>query len=236
MAVVTGGSRGIGRAFVCEAASRGYDVVFTHRGSGLPAAQLSGETMAGRDVVGVHADVVNPDDIRSVAKVAEGLGPVRILINNAGMMAHGTLAEQSDEGWNTSMAVHVTAPLLFTRALLESLKANGGCVLNVSSTGGVVGSLHGAAYGASKAAVLGLTKSMARELAPHVRVNAIAPGPIATDLYASLPEDERTAVEAETPLRRVGAPEEMALVGLDLCHWGYATGITVIADGGRVMQ
>lgn len=235
--VVTGGSRGIGRAFVVDAAKRGYDVVFSHRGRGNDANEtINAAAVTGRAVRAVKVEVTKAEDLHRLASVALAQGPVRILVNNAGMMAHGTLEEITDEGWETSFAVHVTAPLLLTRELVGSLASTQGAVLNISSTGGVVGSLHGCSYGASKAAILGLTKSLARELAPNVRVNTLAPGPVATEFYAQLPESERTAVEADTLLGRVGSPEEIAQVGLDLCHWTYATGITVIADGGRVLQ
>ena len=160
---------------------------------------------------------------------------MHLLVNNAGTMAHGLLGELTTEGWRRSFDVHVTAPMVLARGFAESLRATRGAILNVSSTGGVVGSVHGAAYGASKAAVLGLSKSLARELAPDVRVNTLAPGPVGTDMYADLPEDERRAVEDETPLGRVAEPREIAVAGLDLCHWTYATGQTLVVDGGRVM-
>lgn len=232
--VVTGGSRGIGRAFVAEAARRGYHVAFTHRGRGTDARDTMARA-AGTDVRGFVVDLTDPGAVAAFAEEVLALGPVRILVNNAGTMAHGTLAETTEEGWRRSFAVHVDAPMLLTRAFAVSLRDSGGAVLNVTSTGGVVGSLHGVSYGASKAAIIGLTKTLARELAPEVRVNALAPGPVATDMYAALPEDERRAIEEETPLGRVGTPDEIARVGMDICHWTYVTGQTIVADGGRVM-
>lgn len=237
VAVVTGGSRGIGRAFVIEAAHRGYDVVFSHRGRGNDADEtIDLASSSGRVITAVKAEMTNPADLNKLASVALALGPVHLLINNAGMMAHGTLDETTESGWNTSFAVHVTAPMLLIREFAHSLTAEQGAVLNVSSTGGVVGSLHGSSYGASKSAVIGLTKALARELAPSVRVNALAPGPVETELYMQLPESERIAVESEMLLARVSTPEEIAKVGMDLCHWTFATGVTVIADGGRVLN
>lgn len=235
--VVTGGSRGIGRAFVVEAARRGYDVHFTHRGRAddvqatIRAARATSESSVTPHEVELDDQVALED---AVATILEA-GPVHLLINNAGTMAHGELAELTDEDWRRSFDVHVTAPMILARGLGPSLTSTAGAILNVSSTGGMVGSLHGAAYGASKAAVIGLGKTLARELAPHVRVNTLAPGPVATEMYRDLPESERRAVESTTPLGRVAEPQEIAVAGLDVCHWGYVTGQTLVIDGGRVM-
>ena len=233
--VVTGGSRGIGRAFVVEAARRGYDVFFTHRGRASDAADTVAAADGTTSVRPVEADLLDRSALEAAIATVLDHGPVHILVNNAGTMAHGVLDELTDEGWRRSFDVHVTAPVVLARGFAESLAATNGAILNVSSTGGVVGSVHGAAYGASKAAVLGLTKSLARELAPSVRVNTLAPGPVGTDMYADLPEAERRVVEDETPLGRVAEPREIAEAGLDLCHWTYATGQTLVVDGGRVL-
>lgn len=233
--VVTGGSRGIGRAFVVEAARRGYDVLFTHRSR---ASDVQ-DTLAAADGPGavdaLEVDLLDRSACQGAIGSVLGRGPVHLLVNNAGTMAQGSLDELTYEGWRRSFDVHVTAPMVLARGLAKSLASTRGAILNVSSTGGVVGSVHGAAYGASKAAILGLTKSLARELAPHVRVNTLAPGPVGTDMYAELPEEERRAVERETPLRRVADPHEIARAGLDLCQWTYATGQTLVVDGGRVL-
>lgn len=233
--VVTGGSRGIGRAFVVEAARRGYDVFFTHRGRADDAAETVAAAGEATTVTALETDLLDRAALESAIAAVLAHGPVHILVNNAGTMAHGLLGELTEEGWRRSFDVHVTAPMVLARGFAASLRATQGAILNVSSTGGVVGSVHGAAYGASKAAVLGLSKSLARELAPDVRVNTLAPGPVRTDMYADLPEDERGAVEAETPLGRVAEPPEIAQAGLDLCHWTYATGQTLVVDGGRVL-
>lgn len=235
--VVTGGSRGIGRAFVVEAARRGYDVLLTHRGrSGDVEETVAAAAAAGEGTVHpIEADLLDRSALDGVVRTVLDHGPVHILVNNAGTMAHGLLPEITAEGWRRSFDVHVTAPVMLARGLAASLAATQGAILNISSTGGVVGSVHGVAYGASKAAVLGLSKSLARELAPHVRVNTLAPGPVGTDMYADLPEDERRAIEEETPLGRVAEPREIAEAGLDLCHWTFATGQTLVVDGGRVL-
>lgn len=237
VAVVTGGSRGLGRALVVEASRRGYDVVFSHRDRGSDAEDTINEAaIFGTAVLGVEADVTNRADLDRVAASALDLGPVHVLINNAGTLIGGTLEETTDQAWRDSFAIHVTAPMLLTRALAKALSETHGAVLNVASAGGVVGSVHGAAYGASKAATIGLSKTMARELAPQVRVNSIAPGPISTDMWGALPEASQRKVEAETPLQRVGRPDEIARACLDICSWTYLTGQTLVVNGGRVMQ
>lgn len=236
VAVVTGGSRGIGRAFVVEAARRGYTVVFTHRGRGTDAEEtVHAAEQVGARAIGVIADVTSDEGIAAVHAAASDLGTVSLVVNNAGILAHGDLAETTDDLWNGAFAIHVKAPMKLTRALHADLAASGGAVLNVSSTGGIVGSVHGVSYGSSKAAVIGLTKTLARELAPDVRVNALAPGPVATDLYSSIPLAEQRAVEDETPLKRIAEPEEIARTGLDLSSWPNVTGQVVVSDGGRVM-
>lgn len=233
VAVVTGGSRGIGRAFVIEAAKRGYTVAFTHRGRKDDAAQTIKE--AGPNAHGFLVDLVSEEAVAGFAKQVLELGPVGLLINNAGVGLEGKINELDPEAWRTSFTVHVDAPMWLSKHLIDSLRTTKGAILNISSTGGVVGSLHGVAYGASKSAVIGLAKTMAREFAPDVRVNALAPGGVATDMYRELPEDQRIQNEAETPLNRIPEPAEIARVGLDVCHWPNVTGQTIVADGGRVM-
>lgn len=236
VAVVTGGSRGIGRAFVLECARRDLAVVLTHRGRGTDAEETvrAVEELGGR-AVAVVADVTTDEGVAAVVTAAAGLGTVQVLVNNAGILAHGELDETTDELWDAAFAIHVKAPMKLTRALRDDLASSRGAVLNLSSTGGVVGSVHGVSYGASKSAVIGLTKTLARELAPHVRVNAVAPGPVATDMYSSIPADEQEAVENETPLRRIADPSEIARTGLDIASWPNVTGQVIVSDGGRVM-
>ena len=126
--------------------------------------------------------------------------------------------------------------MLLARELAPDLARNGGAIVNVASDGGVAGSVHGAPYGASKAATIGLGHTLARELAPGVRVNTLAPGPIATDMWAAVPERDRRAVEDATPLGRVGTSDEIARCALDLASWTYVTGQTLVINGGRVMK
>lgn len=237
VALVTGGSRGIGRAVVVEAAHRGYDVVFSHRGRGDDAAEtIAAASSSGRTVTGVVASMESNEDLERLAAATREAGPVALLVTCAGFLVDTRLEEITDEHWWTSLDVHVTAPMLLARALAPGLAENGGAIVNVSSDGGVAGSVHGAPYGTSKAATIGLSHTLARELAPHVRVNTLAPGPVATDMWAAVPEDSRRTVEDATPLGRVGTPEEIARAALDLGSWTYVTGQTLVVNGGRFMK
>jgi 3-oxoacyl-[acyl-carrier protein] reductase len=159
-----------------------------------------------------------------------------VVVNNAGLTLSRPLAEVQLDDWERGLAVNLTAPMWLTLKLVEPLRASGGAVLNVASTGGVIGSMHSLVYGASKAGLIGLSKTLARMLAPDVRVNAICPGPIATDLLDGIEDDTMAAIVGSTPLGRLGTPAEIAKAGMDICEWEYCTGQTIVVDGGRVMQ
>ena len=237
VAVVTGGSRGIGAAFVLEAVRRGHRVVFSYRSRRddadrvvAMAAALDGEAIP------VQADLAHAEGVIAVAAAARAAGPVALLVNNAGLGEEHTLQTMGWGDWARVLAVNLTAPTFLIKELRDPLVEARGSILNVSSDGGVAGSLHGAPYGATKAGLIGLTKTVARELAPHVRCNAIAPGPVATEMWFSIdPEVQRQVTEREVLLRRVAQPEDIARAGLDVASWPDATGIVVVLDGGRIM-
>jgi 3-oxoacyl-[acyl-carrier protein] reductase len=237
VALVTGGSRGIGGAFVLEAVRRGFKVVFTYRSRKADADRTVAEAgKLGGEAIALQADLTNFDAIAEVAAAARAAGPVALLVNNAGLGEEFTLQTMQRDDWDRVVMVNLTAPTFLTKALRDDLVANRGSIVNVSSDGGVAGSLHGAPYGATKAGIIGLTKTIARELAPHVRVNAIAPGPVATEMwYAIDPETQKQVTEREVLLKRVAQPEDIARAGLDLASWPDATGIVVVLDGGRIM-
>ena len=237
VAVVTGGSRGIGRAFVVEAVRRGYRVVFNYRSRREDAEQTVAAAMElGGEAIAVQADLEDFDAVANIARAARRAGPVALLVNNAGLGVEFTLEQMSRRDWERSIAINLTAPTFLIKELREDLVAQRGSIVNVSSDGGVAGSLHGAPYGATKAGLVGLTKTMARELAPHVRCNAIAPGPVATEMWFAIdPETQRRVTELETPLQRIAQPEDIARAGLDIASWPDATGIVVVLDGGRIM-
>ena len=237
VAVVTGGSRGIGRAFVLEAARRGHPVVFSYRSrEGEAEKTVAAVRDLGGQATAVQADLVDFADIAKVAKAARSAGPVGLLVNNAGLGEEFTLEQMTREDWERSIAVNLTAPTFLAKALRDDLVEQRGAIMNVSSDGGVAGSLHGAPYGATKAGLIGLTKTLAREQAPHVRCNAIEPGPVATEMWFSVREDvQRQVVDREIPLKRIAQPEDIARAGLDISSWPDATGIVVVLDGGRIL-
>jgi 3-oxoacyl-[acyl-carrier protein] reductase len=237
VAVVTGGSRGIGRAFVVEAVRRGYRVVFNYRSRREDAEQTVAAAMElGGEAIALQADLEDFDAVATIARAARRAGPVALLVNNAGLGVEFTLEQMSRRDWERSIAINLTAPTFLIKELRQDLVAQRGSIVNVSSDGGVAGSLHGAPYGATKAGLVGLTKTMARELAPHVRCNAIAPGPVATEMWFAIdPETQRRVTELETPLQRIAQPEDIARAGLDIASWPDATGIVVVLDGGRIM-
>ena len=237
LAVVTGGSRGIGRAFVLEAARRGFDVVFSYRSREADAAKTCelAEDLDG-DAISVRADLERFDELQKVVDAAHARGQVSLLVNNAGIGEEFTLEQLTREGWERSIAINLTAPAFLAKELKADLVSRRGAILNVSSDGGVAGSLHGAPYGATKAGLIGLTKTLARELAPHVRCNAIAPGPVATDMWFAIdPAVQEQVMEREMPLKRIAQPEDIARAGLDISSWPDASGIVVLLDGGRIM-
>jgi 3-oxoacyl-[acyl-carrier protein] reductase len=237
LAVVTGGSRGIGRAFVLEAVRRGFDVVFSYRSREADAGETSKQARrAGGEAVGVRADLQRFDEIARIVDAAHEKGAVSLLVNNAGIGEEFTLEEMSREAWERSVAINLTAPTFLAKGLKADLVARRGAILNVSSDGGVAGSLHGAPYGATKAGLIGLTKTLARELAPDVRVNAIAPGPVATEMWFAIDQAvQDQVVEREMPLKRIAQPEDIARAGLDISSWPDASGIVVLLDGGRIL-
>ncbi len=237
LAVVTGGSRGIGRAFVLEAARRGHRVLFTYVSRDSDAAETVrlAEAEGGR-AHSVRADLAEPAAVQVVAAAAAELGPVSLLVNNAGVSQETSLGAMTREAWERALAVNLSAPAFLAQAFCAGLIETRGAILNVSSDGGVAGSLHGPPYGSTKAGLIGLTKTLARELAPHVRVNAIAPGPVATDMWFEIdPAVQEQVVEHEVLLKRVAQPEDIARAGLDIASWPDATGIVVVLDGGRIM-
>jgi 3-oxoacyl-[acyl-carrier protein] reductase len=237
VALVTGGSRGIGRAFVLGAVRRGYRVVFSYRSrrgeaenTSAAAARLGGEAIP------VQADLEDFDAVATLAAAARRAGAVALLVNNAGLGEEYTLEQLTRRDWERSIAVNLTAPTFLIKELRDQLVAQRGSIMNVSSDGGVAGSLHGAPYGATKAGLVGLTKTVARELAPHVRCNAIAPGPVATEMWFAIdPETQKQVTENEVLLKRIASPEDIARAGLDVASWPDATGIVVVLDGGRIM-
>ena len=238
VAVVTGGSRGIGRSVCLEAATRGYDVVFGYHSATEAADGLVQEVeLLGRTAVGVRGDLAHDAAVQHLAEAARQVGQVSLVVNNAGVTNSGPFDSMTSTTWDQTVAVNLTTPTWLSKALAPDLKQHQGCIINIASTAAFVGSLHSVPYGVTKAGLLGLTKTLAGMLAPDVRVNAVCPGPIATDLLdGSLSQALLDQILSTTPLRRPGTPDEVACVVLDVASWRYCTGQSVVIDGGRTMH
>jgi 3-oxoacyl-[acyl-carrier protein] reductase len=241
IAFVTGGSRGVGRATVLELARAGHPVGFCYSSDEAGAKEtlaLVGET--GIPVTAVQADVSITDDVDHAFETVEGeLGAVTILVNNAGITRDGLVARMADDQWQAVIDTNLTGAFhTIRRATRSMMKARYGRIVNVASVGGHMGNAGQANYAAAKAGLLGLTRSIARELAPRgITSNVVALGPIVTAMTEGMPDDWRARAEAVVPLGRFGTPEECAAVIAFLCSdaASYVTGALVPVDGGMGM-
>ncbi len=231
-ALVTGASRGIGRAIARALATGGASVVVGYRSGKQEAEQLAGE-IGGR---AVQADVSSPDD---AARLVQEAGDPDILVNNAGLTRDGVLARMSDEDWRVVIDTNLSSVFYTCRAVTRPMmKKRGGAIVNISSIVGVHGNWGQTNYAASKAGIIGFTKSLARELGSRgVRANVVAPGYVKTQLTDVLPEDATSAMLANTPLGRLGDPEDVAGAVRFLCSddASFITGEVLLVDGGLGM-
>lgn len=232
LALVTGGSRGIGRAICLALAGRGHDVAFCYSEDGRGAEEtvrLIEERGAG--ALAFRCDVADEGSVKEMFSALPGL---RLLVNNAGIALYGEIARTSYADWKRVMDVNAGGTFLCTRAAAERFaRAGGGCIVNVSSVWGVSGASCEAAYSASKAAVIGFTKAAAKELAPAgIRVNCLACGFIDTAMNGRLSEEERAEFLRGVPLGRAASPEEAAAAVLFLAENPYITGEVLRLDGG----
>ncbi len=238
VALVTGGSRGIGRAIALRLAEEGCDVAVNYLASSAAADEVAGIIKGmGRRALAVKADVALPDEGESMVILAEEeLGPIDILVNNAGIHKHHRSWEMSVEDWQRIIDVNLTGAYLTTRLLGPRMAQRGwGRVINISSVVAMSGTDHEAHYAASKAGMHGLTKSTALELSPRgVTVNAVAPGWIRTDMTGDATEEEMAEARREIPLGRIGEPEEIASVVAYLASpdASYVTGQVLHVNGG----
>ena len=228
--LITGGSRGIGAAAVRAFCKEGCDVTFLYHKNHSAAHALSEET--GSRAIG--CDVA---DGAAVRKIIESMPPIDVLINNAGVSHVGLLQEISSYEWDRLFAVNVKGIYhTVTAALPGMLSRQAGVILNVSSMWGQVGASCEAAYSATKGAVIALSKSLAKELAPAgIRVNVVCPGLIDTDMNAHLSAEERRVLVDDTPLGRVGRPEDVAEALLYLAKSDFITGQVLAVNGGYVI-
>ena len=233
--LITGGSRGIGRAMVELFASEGYRVAFTYRSSESEAKSLAEKTGA----LAIRADAESESEIlSSVARAREALGGIDCLINNAAIAGFSLLTDITTAEWERFLRVNLTAPFLYSRAVLpDMIRKQRGRIVNISSMWGLVGASCEVHYSATKAGLIGFTKALAKEVGPSgITVNAIAPGVIATEMNRTLSAEDLAALKDETPLSRLGEPGEVARAALFLCSEGagFITGEVMNISGGFV--
>lgn len=234
---VTGSTRGIGLAIAHKFASLGANVVLNGR-SAISEELLAQLADYGVKVVGISGDVSdNADAKRMVDKAVEALGSVDILINNAGITKDGMALRMSEEDFDAVLKINLTGTFNMTQAVLKPMtKAREGAIINLSSVVGLTGNAGQANYAASKAGVIGFSKSIAREVAArNVRVNVIAPGFIESDMTAVLSDKIKDAMMGQIPMKRFGQAEEVAEVAVFLAKQEYMTGQVLSIDGGLAM-
>lgn len=241
IALITGGSRGIGAACVRAFAEDGYAVVFLYnRSADKTEALVQTLRSEGRDVSAYQCDVSDPQQITAtVANILRTYHRIDALVNCAGIAHIGLFTDMTEAEWDHIFAVNVRSAFSVTKAVLPGMiSVQKGAIVNVSSMWGEVGASCEVAYSATKAALIGLTKALAKEVGPSgVRVNVVTPGVIDTDMNAQLTDDDRASLADETPLGRIGTAEEVAQTILFLCGEGasFITGQVLGVSGGLVI-
>lgn len=234
-ALVTGGSRGIGRAVCLALARAGYDVAFCYSKDEEGAREtlrLLEETGAG-----AQPFLCDVTDEAAVKEMFSALLGLEVLVNNAGISRSGLIQDTSFAEWKKIFSVNTDGAFLCTRQAVPALlRRGGGCIVNISSVWGETGAACEAAYSASKAALIGFTKAAAKELAPsNIRVNCVSPGMIATDMNAVYTKEEREGFVKAQPVAREGAPEEVAAAVVFLAKSRYITGEVLRVNGGALI-
>lgn len=242
VALVTGASRGIGRAIAIALAQSGARVVVNYKGNTVAADEVVASIAAfGGEALAVQADVAQTVEVeRLIGQTLEAWGRVDVLVNNAGITRDTLLLRMKDDDFDAVLHTNLRSVYLCTRAALKPmLKQRGGSIINISSVVGLTGNAGQANYAAAKAGIIGFTKATAREVASrNVRVNAVAPGFITTDLTSTLGDETLQAITATIPLGKLGSPDDVAPTVCFLASdaAAYITGQTFAVDGGMTMM
>ncbi|MGB8840199.1 MAG: acetoacetyl-CoA reductase [Aliidongia sp.] len=237
LALITGGTRGIGRAVSLAFHRAGYRVVATYVGHDEPARALIAET-------GIRVEKFDVGDFGACTDAVRGierdLGPIDILVNNAGIVRDSMLHKMTEAQWHEVIATNLTSCFNMCRALIGGMRERGfGRIVNIASVNAQAGQIGQTNYAAAKAGILGFTKALALESAVKgVTVNAVAPGYVATDMVKSVPDDVMTRILAQIPAGRLGQPDEIARAVLFLAadQTGFMTGATLSINGGQYMN
>ena len=241
-AVVTGGSRGIGRAIALRLAEQGADVAFSYKGNAAAAAEtITAIEAFGRRGLAIQADVAQPESAEALIKeVIAVFAKVDILVNNAGITRDDLIMRMSIDAWRDVIDTNLSGAFYATKAVTRPmLKARGGRIINITSVSGQAGQMGQANYSSAKAGLIGLTKATARELASRgITVNAVAPGFVVTELTQDLPQELKDELIRRTPLGRFGETTEIASAVAFLAsdEAAFITGQVLAVDGGLVMM
>lgn len=235
--LVTGGARGIGRAIVRRLAEKKYNILLDYNSSEVPALEMSKEF---KNVKIFRADVTDRNEVHDMVEFAKKkFGQIDILINNAGIASSALFQDTSFEEWNRLMNVNLNGVFHCTQEVLPDMIArHDGKIINISSIWGMVGASNEVAYSTSKAAIIGMTKALAKEVGPsNIKVNCIAPGIVMTDMVSEYSLEEFDAIREQIPLGKIGSTEDIANLALFLCSdmSNYITGQVISPNGGWVI-